>query len=234
MQVSIIIPVYKEQEAIVHTLAAMAGLLDSIPHEILVVDGEPGGTTLSFLETRTCPQKDVRLLTSARGRGPQLNTGAKAARGDLLFFVHADSRPDQAGVEEMATAWQASSSALFCGTFDLAIDSARPIFRIIEKTASLRSRLTRIPYGDQGIFMSRVLFEKVGGFPDQPLMEDVGLMAAVKKTGIKPVFLNWKMLTSARRWETRGIAKTTLSNWVFISLYLLGVSPEKLVQWYYK
>ncbi len=177
--------------------------------------------------------KKIRRLTSDRGRGPQMNAGARAAKGDLFFFVHADSRPDPAGIREMTEAWQASNSALFCGAFDLAIDSNRPVFRIIERTASLRSRLTQVPYGDQGIFISRALFEAVGGFPDQPLMEDVGLMSAVKKTGIRPVILSQKILTSARRWTTRGIVKTTLSNWMFISLYALGVPPEKLAEWYY-
>lgn len=233
MQVSLIIPVYKEQEHIIQTLADLAGVFDAIPHEIIVVDGDPLATTLSVLTPAALSGKKIRRLTSARGRGTQMNTGARAAKGDLFFFVHADSRPDPAGVKEMTGTWQASTPALFCGAFDLAIDSTRPLFRIIERTASLRSRLTRIPYGDQGIFISRALFESVGGFPDQPLMEDVGLMSAVKKKGVRPVILSRKIQTSARRWTTRGIVKTTLSNWVFISLYALGVSPEKLAKWYY-
>lgn len=232
MYVSIIIPVYKEQKNIVRTLTALTALFEAIPHEILVVDGEATASTLSFLNGCTCPGRGIRLLTSPRGRGPQMNAGARAAKGDLLFFVHADSRPDRTGVESMAAAWQEAPSALFCGAFDLAIDSDRPIFRIIEKTASLRSRLTRIPYGDQGIFISRTLFKAVGGFPDQPLMEDVGLMSVVKKKGVRPVFLKQKMQTSARRWETQGLIYTTLRNWIIITLYILGVPPEKLSTWY--
>ncbi len=233
MQVSIIIPVYREEKIIANTLAVLTQALGAIPHEILVVDGDPGACTLSALKNTNLQGNKIRLLTSARGRGPQMNTGARGAKGDLFLFVHGDSRPDSAGVHEMAAAWQASSSPLFCGAFDLAIDSARPIFRVIERTASLRSRLTRIPYGDQGIFMSRVLFEKVGGFPDQPLMEDVRLMSVVKKIGVRPIFLTPKMSTSARRWETRGIIKNSLSNWVFIFLYALGMPPKKIAQWYY-
>ena len=232
MPVSIIIPVYREQNNILKTLDTLNECLSSIPHEILVVDGEPGASTLAFLNAGPPVGNTVRLLASDRGRGPQMNAGAEAAKGDLFFFVHADSHPNVHGVEEMITAWQNTGSDLFCGAFDLAIDSDKPVFRIIEKTASLRSRLTRIPYGDQGIFISRSLFEHVGGFPNQPIMEDVGLMAAVKKAGIEPTFLNSKMLTSARRWEAQGTIYTTLRNWVLITLYGLGVSPKKLSTWY--
>ncbi|WDP90251.1 MAG: TIGR04283 family arsenosugar biosynthesis glycosyltransferase [Desulfobacter sp.] len=234
MQVSIIIPVYREQDNITDTLAIISNQFKAMDHEILVVDGEPGASTRSFLKSRHLPGDTIRLLSASQGRGRQMNAGAKAAKGDLFLFIHADSHPQAGGIEKMVEQWHTRPSDMFCGAFDLAIDSGKPIFRVIERTASLRSRLTRIPYGDQGIFMSRALFERVGGFPDRPLMEDVGLMSAVKKAGIKPVFIPRKMLTSARRWETKGVAWVTLSNWMFITLYGLGVSPEKLARMYYR
>ncbi|MCG8683597.1 MAG: TIGR04283 family arsenosugar biosynthesis glycosyltransferase [Desulfobacterales bacterium] len=233
MQLSIIIPVFKEQESIQDTLNSLAASCIPISHEILVVDGEPSASTLAFLESNPVFNQSIRMIRSAQGRGPQMNKGAKEAKGELLLFLHADSRLNAAGMSQMVTTWMSQQSKLFCGAFDLAIDSNRTAFRLIEKTASIRSRLTRIPYGDQGIFISRALFEKVGGYPNQPLMEDVGLMAAIKQIGIKPVFLDQKILTSARRWEKKGVVLTTLFNWFFITLYGLGVSPKRLSRWYY-
>ncbi|MDD9302012.1 MAG: TIGR04283 family arsenosugar biosynthesis glycosyltransferase [Desulfobacter sp.] len=237
MKISIIIPVYKETISLVQTLKALADIRLLVPFEILVVDGEKKASTLSFLRTAPeahhwMPDPGIRMIASARGRGIQMNAGARAATGDLFLFLHADTRPSQAGMDQMIFGRQ-TSGPLFCGAFDLAIDSPKPVFRIIERTASLRSRLTRIPYGDQGIFISKDLFNRVGGFPDLPLMEDVGLMAAVKKKRIPPFFPGQTILTSARRWETRGIISTTLKNWGFIFLYAMGVSPWKLEKWYY-
>ncbi len=232
MQLSIIIPVYRETQRISKTLKSLLDLSIPIPFEILVVDGEPTATTLKYLKSQPDVDPGIRLIKSALGRGTQMNAGARISKGKLFFFLHADTRLDQPGMDALLQAWQHSVPARVCGAFDLTIDSPKPWFRVIEKTASFRSRLTGIPYGDQGIFISRTLFERVGGFPDVPLMEDVGLMSAVKRTKIRPMFLDYKILTSARRWETQGLAYTTLRNWIFILLYLLGVSPEKLAAWY--
>lgn len=232
MQLSVIIPVYRETDRIGQTLDRLTALSIPVSHEIIVVDGEPGASTLAYLSSRSRSGPRLCPISSPRGRGTQLNAGAKASRGRLLFFLHADSLPCQAGMSAMLRAWDASDPSRFCGAFDLSIDSPRPWFRMIEKTASLRSRLTRIPYGDQGIFMSRRLFSRIGGFPEVPLMEDVGLMAAVKKAGVTPVFLDHAILTSARRWESEGAVYTTLRNWLLIILYACGVPPEKLADWY--
>ena len=232
MQLSIIIPVYKEKKGILNTLARIMSLSIPLSFEILVVDGEPGAGTLSYIASQRDLPSVVRPVASPRGRGTQMNAGAASARGDLLFFLHVDTCPDQAGMDKLARAWQAADPSRFCGAFDLAIDSPEPWFRVIEKIASARSRLTRIPYGDQGIFISKRLFLRVGGFPDVPLMEDVGLMAGIKRTVIRPVFLDHPIRTSARRWQTQGVVYTTLRNWVLICLYLIGVPPEKLAKWY--
>jgi hypothetical protein len=118
------------------------------------------------------------------------------------------------------------------GAFDLEIQSDKNIFRLIEKTASIRSRLTRIPYGDQAIFLKKELFDSIGGFKDIPVMEDVELMRRIKKAGLNIKFIRRRVLTASRRWEKEGIIYCTLRNWTLIILYLLGVSPEKLKKFY--
>jgi len=235
MELSIIIPVYKESQIIGNTLDHLFSLAVPLAFETIVVDGEASRSTLNAIiktDARRPEPSRLILLPSPKGRGTQLNTGAAAARGHLFFFLHADTRLDQAGMDQMVAAWQGRKSSRFCGAFDLAIDSPEPWFRLMEKTASLRSRLTRIPYGDQGIFISRHLFEAIGGFPQVPLMEDVGLMAAVKKEGGRPLFLDRHIRTSARRWKRQGVIFGILRNWLLIGLWAIGVSPHRLDRFY--
>lgn len=232
---SIIIPVFRESALISDTIHSILDLKISIPFEIIISDGESSHSTLESLRTDKKilhSQQPVKLIPSVKGRGPQMNTGVSQAKGQLLFFLHADTRLDQRGMDLMIKTWKDHGNPLFCGAFDLYIHSEKKIFRIIEKTASLRSRLLKIPYGDQGIFMSRQLFERVGGFPDVPIMEDVGIMSRIKKTGVFPIFLTHPIATSARRWKDQGIFYTTLKNWILISLYILGVSPKILTKYY--
>ena len=232
MELSIVIPAYKESRTIENALDHLFSLALPLAFEVIVVDGEPACSTLKSIEKIHAGRPPIRQISSPKGRGLQMNAGAAAAKGRLFFFLHADTRLTQAGMDQMVAAWQHRKSSRFCGAFDLAIDSPEPWFRIIEKTASLRSRLTRIPYGDQGIFISRSLFEAVGGFPRVPLMEDVGLMAAIKKQGVRPLFLDRHIRTSARRWKSQGIMFTTLRNWILISLWILGVCPHRLDRFY--
>jgi hypothetical protein len=118
------------------------------------------------------------------------------------------------------------------GAFDLGIDSHRLAFRVIEKIACWRSRLTRIPYGDQAIFIRRDYFRSMGGFQDIPIMEDVDLMRRIKKKGGKIHILRDRVKTSARRWEKEGILYGTLRNWLLVSLFCAGVKPERLARFY--
>ena len=118
------------------------------------------------------------------------------------------------------------------GAFRLGIQSDRLAFRIIEKVANFRSRTTRIPYGDQAIFIERNFFQQVGGYKEIPLMEDVELMRRIKKAGGKIAIINRQVQTSPRRWEKEGVVRCTLRNWVLITLYFLGVSPNQLVKFY--
>ncbi len=118
------------------------------------------------------------------------------------------------------------------GAFDLEIDSENPLLRLIEKAASIRSRITRIPYGDQAIFIRRAFFQDLDGFKEIPIMEDVEIMRRIKKTK-RPIYITrQRVLTSPRRWEKEGIVYTTLRNWSLMILYLMGMKPEKLARFY--
>lgn len=233
---SIIIPVYQETAGILATLHHLCQLSFPFSWEIVVSDGEPARTTISHIANHAknlLTKHKLTLVSSVKGRGPQLNAGAQKSCGQLLLFLHADTLIDQKAVDSLAMAYlKEKRTGRFCGAFDLRIRSSKKGFRMIEKTASYRSRITRIPYGDQGIFMSRNLFDRIGGYPDTPIMEDVGIMSRIKALNIPPVFIPRPVSTSARRWETEGVIYTTCRNWVLISLYLAGVSPGRLARFY--
>lgn len=231
---SIIIPVYRESALIGETLARLYRLGIPCPFEIIVSDGEPGHSTLAAIlsNAATADMPGCCPVPSPRGRGSQMNQGAARAKGSLLLFLHADTRLDPGGLAALIREFRNRDPNAFCGAFDLAIASPKPHFRVIEKTASLRSRLSRVPYGDQAIFMSRRLFRRINGFDNVPIMEDVGLMLKVRRLGVKPLFLPYPAITSARRWETEGIIFTTLRNWILVSCYYLGASPHRLARFY--
>lgn len=159
-----------------------------------------------------------------------MNAGAALAVADILIFLHADTRlPPQAFslIDEVM-----NRGDFVGGAFDLSIDSNRSIYRFISRAASLRSRLTRIPYGDQAIFVRKGYFNTIGRYPGIPLMEDVAFMRKIKKAGGKIGFISTPIVTSARRWEQEGILYATLRNWLLLSAYFLGVSPDKLPRYY--
>ncbi len=238
MKLSIIIPVYRETLRICPRVDQLLGLELPRDVEIIIVDGEPGAPTLSHLKRSRSLPPFVIPVESEKGRGVQMNAGAAKASGDLLFFLHVDTVLDQTAIDRMAQRFSSLASTKdktfhrFCGAFDLHINSGKQIFRVIEKAASLRSRLSRIPYGDQGIFMSKALFDAIGGFPDVPIMEDVGIMKKIKAKRIRPIFLDHALSTSARRWEQEGVVYTTVRNWILICLYALGADPRLLARFY--
>ena len=118
------------------------------------------------------------------------------------------------------------------GAFDLGIDSPAPAYRLIEVMVYWRTRITKIPYGDQSIFIRRDAFSQLGGFSQMPLMEDVELMRRVKRSRGRIGVIGKQVLTSARRWEKEGVVFCTLRNWLLVSLFFLGVPPQKLVRYY--
>ncbi len=193
--------------------------------EVIVADGDPQGETLRLIQ-----RSDIIRVVSRKGRGVQMNAGARQATGEILLFLHADTRLPPEGLNRIRAAL--ADSAVVGGAFDLGIDSNRPIFRLLERTASIRSRLTRVPYGDQAIFLRKHFVREIGGVREIPIMEDVDLMRRVKRTGRSIVFLNARVRTSARRWEKEGIIRGTLRNWFLVLLFLAGAAPGRLARYY--
>lgn len=192
--------------------------------EIILVDGDPEGSSLAALT-----REGVTTLAAPRGRASQLNAGAKAAGGDNLLFLHADTRLPAGGLQAAAAALDGPADA---GAFSLSIRSRHPLLRLIAAGATLRSRLFSLPYGDQAQFIRRDLFMAMGGFPDIPIMEDVALMRAVTKAGGRVVVLPAHVTTSARRWKAEGILRTTCRNLTLLTLYGCGVAPARLARHY--
>ena len=222
---SIIIPVLNEHAVIREAIGRIRSLDRGEAAEIIVVDGDPAGGTL-----RTIADGAVRKLLSEPGRGRQLNRGAGAASGEILLFLHADTKLPADALIRIGEALR--DETLAGGAFDLAIESPRRVFRTIERVASIRTRLTRIPYGDQAIFLRRNWFRSLGGFREIPIMEDVDLMRRLKQAGGRIAILPERVVTSARRWEQEGILYTTLRNWSLVTLFLCGVDAGWLARWY--
>ncbi|HXX82155.1 MAG TPA: TIGR04283 family arsenosugar biosynthesis glycosyltransferase [Thermodesulfovibrionales bacterium] len=223
--ISVILPVWNEASIINHTIANILSQRCSEDMEIIVVDGSAEGETI-----HTVQDKEVRKVVSGKGRARQMNTGASLACGDILLFVHADTLLPGDALCAVSSIMQ--KREFVGGAFNLGIDSDRTVFRLIETAASLRSRITRVPYGDQGIFIRKDYFYAIGGFREIPLMEDVDLMRRIKKAGDTICILPLRVKTSPRRWEREGIIRCTLRNWVLIALYYLGFSPERLARYY--
>ena len=222
---SVIIPVLNEQTQINTVIEHVHAQDFDRDYEIIVVDGDPHGETVKVVEDR-----NVVSLTSERGRGRQMNAGAAAAKGVILLFLHADTRLPAGALKKIA--YGLEKQDFVAGAFDLDIDSDRWFLRYIAARTSMRSRVNRIPYGDQAIFIRKSYFDEIGGFKDIPLMEDVDLMRRIKKDGRKIHIFRDKVVTSARRWEAEGALYTTLRNRMVVILYYLGVSSHKLAKFY--
>jgi hypothetical protein len=220
--VSIIIPVIDEAEAIESALAATEGV--TAVKERIVVDG--GSRDGSAERARSC---GARVLTSCPGRARQMNLGAQASEGDLLLFLHADTRLPP-GFEHHLWEVMGRPEAV-AGAFRLAIDGGSPGLRVIEGLANFRSICMGMPYGDQAIFLRADRFRKVGGFPEMQIMEDFAFIRRLRREGrigIAPV----AVATSARRYAALGLWRTTCINQLIIVAYMAGVSPERLARWY--
>ena len=219
---SIIIPVLNEA-AIIRSL--LSRLQDRVGVEIIVVDGGSEDNTLELAQG-----EGVRVILSPqKGRANQMNAGAAFATGDILLFLHADTQlpPDYL---DLVKDTLANSNAI-AGAFELAIDGDNKSLRWVEKMVKWRSRWFSLPYGDQAIFLTRTVFEEMGGFADLPIMEDFELIQRLKKQGriaIAPA----AVLTSSRRWQKLGVFKTTLINQLIILGYYLGIPPRQLRRLY--
>jgi rSAM/selenodomain-associated transferase 2 len=219
-RLSVVVPALNEARGIRAALEALAPLR-ARGHEVIVVDGGSSDGT-----TRLAVGLCDRVLNVPRGRAVQMNAGARAARGDALVFLHADTQLPR-GADDMILS---SLKAHVWGRFDVEIESRHPLLRIVGSAMNVRSRLTGIATGDQAIFVRRDAF---AGFPDIALMEDVAFSRQMKQLG-PPACLREKVLTSGRRWESRGVLRTIVLMWRLRLLYFLGASPERLLRLYEK
>jgi rSAM/selenodomain-associated transferase 2 len=231
MPISVIIPTLNEERTIIATLAHTASLGFD---ELIVVDGGSTDKTPALLEsyrlsTQSSALSPVLWVTAPPGRARQMNEGAKASRGEILLFLHADTQlPGDANIV-IHTAL--ADRRMVGGRFDVRFDRPSVWGTIISKTMNWRSRLSGLATGDQALFVRRPLFEQMGGFADIPLMEDIEFSRRLKRKGATAA-LTATVITSFRRWEEQGPLQTILLMWTLRFLYWIGISPSRLVQWY--
>jgi rSAM/selenodomain-associated transferase 2 len=215
-RLSIIVPALNEAAGIGAALEALAPFR-ARGQELVIVDG---GSTDGTAEL-AAPLCD-RLLRSGKGRAVQMNAGARAATGDALLFLHADTRLPAAADRAVLAALERYT----WGRFDVSIDGSHPLLPLVAAAMNLRSRLTGIATGDQAIFVRREIF---AGFPEIALMEDVAFSATMKQP---PACLREKVRTSGRRWERDGVLRTIILMWRLRFLFALGVAPQRLARHY--
>jgi len=223
MSLSIIIPVLNEAANIVAALQAL-GILRARGAEVIVVDGGSVDNTAMLAR----PIADF-VITSARGRATQMNAGAALARGDVLMFLHADTRLP-ADADRLARDGLAQSKRAW-GRFDVAIEGSHPLLPVVANAMNFRSRLTGITTGDQAMFVTREAFDRVGGFPEIALMEDITLARNLKRVS-RPLSLRARVTTSGRRWERRGVVRTIFKMWRLRAAYFFGADPRDLARRY--
>jgi rSAM/selenodomain-associated transferase 2 len=222
-RLSIIVPTYNEAEGIVATLESLAELRRR-GHEVIVADGGSSDGTANLAQGLA-----DRVLETNRGRAGQMNAAARAAAGDVLLFLHADSCLP-AAADRLVLQGLAAGACVW-GRFDVRIAGSHPMLRVVETMMNLRSRLTHICTGDQCLFVRREVFETVGGFPSQALMEDLAISARLRRVSA-PLCLRQRCTTSARRWESRGVLRTIVLMWWLRLQYALGAAPSRLARVY--
>lgn len=221
LSVSVIVPVLDEQPRIAGLLTRLRAMS---PEQVVVVDGGSTDATAAV----AAPLCD-HLIGSRPGRARQMNAGAAVATEEVLWFVHADSVVPGDALQQIREALAVGAD---WGRFDVRLSGDRVLYRVVAWCMNRRSRLTGICTGDQGLFVRREAFERAGGYPDQPLMEDIALCRALKALG-PPACAPGPLVTSSRRWETRGAWRTILLMWRLRLAYALGCSPERLHRHYY-
>jgi len=231
VSISVIIPTLNEAPRIAATIRQVAesGFTDIVVVDGGSTDGTPEIAASIASDIQRSALGTIRLVITSPGRGSQMNRGAAAATGEILLFLHADTT--------LAPGAKASIEAAFHdplvvgGRFDVQFDHASPWGRMISFFMNVRSRLTGIATGDQALFVRRAVFERLGGFAEIPLMEDVEFSRRLKRAGFTAA-LHDKVTTSFRRWEQQGPLRTILVMWALRFLYWLGVSPQRLAHFY--
>jgi rSAM/selenodomain-associated transferase 2 len=217
-RISVIIPTLNEVAMVGATLGDLAPLR-ALGHELILVDGGSSDGTQDLAAALV-----DRVLEAPRGRAIQMDTGVRAATGDWVWFLHADTRVPPAAIDALVSVCRAPT---LWGRFDIRLSGSALALRVIERMMNLRSWQSGIATGGQGIFVARTVYDAVGGLPQIPLMEDIALSRLLRRQG-RPLCLRPALITSSRRWEVRGIARTVLLTWRLRLAYALGADPRRL------
>ncbi len=223
--ISIIIPVYRESGVINDLKAHVRRLDPQGQSEIIVVDGHPDRDTIDAIRT-----SGVTTLGSSKGRARQMNAGAGVARGSVLLFLHADTYLPENALTRILSVL--ADKQLVGGAFDLAFATRSRAARFLARVESWRARVSRIPFGDQAIFLRKTYFDSIGGFADIPILEDVEIMRRIKRRRERIVILDERVTTSARRLDHEGLFYCVVRGGCLLLLFSLGVPPERLKRFY--
>jgi len=221
---SIIMPVLNEARGLGEVLQHLQAVREQ-GAELLLVDGGSSDAS-AVVAAAYCDQ----VLSATRGRAAQMNAGAAAASGDLLIFLHADTRLPVDALHSIVQGMGAVNAAW--GRFDVRLSGPQWRLRVVEQMMNWRSRYSGMATGDQAIFVRREVFERIGGFPPLPLMEDLALSKRLRREG-RPLCLRGPVITSSRRWEQQGILRTVLLMWRLRLAWLLGADAASLARRYH-
>ena len=212
IEISVIIPTFNEEETISQCLETV---IDIPGIEVIVADGGSTDRTVEIAEQH----RDVKVVTSVMGRSIQMNKGAESSCGGILLFLHADCVLPREAILNVRAVFEGS---LFVGgAFKIRLLSDKLFYRVIEKGINFRSKIFKLPYGDQGLFVKRSVFEHLGGFREMPNCEDLDFVCRLKKHG-KIIILDEKISSSIRRWKNHGILRTSFRNQFLLVSYILG------------
>ncbi len=220
MSVSVIIPTLNEESCLEETLRE---LRRQKPHEIIVADGGSCDATC-----RLAAEADL-VVRAPRGRAFQMNAGAARATGDILLFLHADCRLETGALSAAEACLQRRGVAAGC--FRMSVATRGLLYRWIDFVAGVRVKMAGMIYGDQGLFLRRELFARLGGFPGLGLMEDVFFSARLRRLG-RLIVAPQRIYVSPRRWQRSGIVRQTVRNWTLLALAISGVHADWLARWY--
>ena len=217
--VSIIIPVYNEASQLHQNLKKLFELAQNPDIEVILSDGGSTDNSLAIASHYPC-----KILNSETGRSRQMNAASDHANGEYLLFLHADSSLPENWLEQLKKSQK-------WGFFPVKLNGQHWLYRLIEAAINLRSRITRVATGDQGLYFKRSFFDELNGFPDIPIMEDIAISKRARKIS-RPSIGRLPVITSSRRWEQNGIVKTVFLMWGLRLAYWLGISPNRLNRLY--
>ena len=225
-KISVIIPAYNEKERIGSLLKKLKSDDESV--QVIVADGESTDGTPSVAKAY-----GAETVSTTRSRGLQMDRGVEMAEGTILLFLHSDTVLPKGWYDIILSAFSnGGENKVAGGAFSFAVDADEPKYRLLEKLVALRNKYLGLTYGDQAIFVKKENFLSAGGYKGMPIMEDVDLVRRIRKHGEFKI-LKEKALTSARRWQKKGLILTSLRNLVLLTLYYLGLRPEKIYRLYY-